>query len=43
MDSRIVREKVKGAYGISWSARVDRMTDNQVFAIYMRLVRDKKI
>lgn len=40
-----VRAAVKGAYPKSkgWAARIDRMQDSQVIAIYYRLVTEGKI
>lgn len=40
----MIREQVKQAYpGKAWHAKVGKMTDNQVFAIYSRLKRQGKI
>jgi hypothetical protein len=39
MDIRMVRQAVKGMYpNQTWATQVDRMADDQVFAIYMKNV-----
>ena len=39
-----LREKVKGLYNNpTWSDRVDRMSDKQVFAVYSRLINKPTI
>lgn len=38
------REQVKKAYpGDGWAARVNKMTENQVVAIFLRLKREGKV
>lgn len=39
-----IRELVKSAYkNKKWAAKVDKMTDAQVFALFIKFRRDKKI
>ena len=44
MTNANMREWVKSAYpGTNWAKKVDKMTDEQVLAIYQRLVQTGKI
>lgn len=45
MSATLERNEVKKAYPHSpfWAKRVDKMTDAQVIAIYLRLKREQKI
>jgi hypothetical protein len=45
MTSRQQRELIKEAYkrSTTWAAKVDKMNDNQVFAIFTRFKREGKI
>lgn len=45
MSGRIERERVKQAYPKSkaWASKVDKMTDSQVTAIFLRMKRERKI
>lgn len=44
MTNANMRDWVKSAYpGPNWAKKVDKMTDEQVLAIYMRLVQTGKI
>ena len=39
-----MRNAIRHAYpGTRWSERVDSMTDGQVYAVYMRLLKDGRI
>ncbi len=44
VSDQYMREKLKEAYsGKGWAEKVDRMSINQVLAIYRRFVEEKKI
>lgn len=44
MTSNAMRDWVKSAYyGRGWKARVDRMTDMQIVAVYNSLIKQGKI
>jgi hypothetical protein len=43
-EAMLRREKVKSAYKSSaWSARVDKMSDSQITAVYLRLRSEGKV
>lgn len=37
----LMREQIKQGYGPGWAKKVDRMPENQVIAIYLRMHRDR--
>lgn len=44
MNANQMRIELKRAYkGASWAAKVDKMSDNQVLAVYRRLQSQNKI
>lgn len=43
MGSQMEREAVKKIGGSAWRAKVDKMPDNQITAIYIRLKSEGKI
>lgn len=43
MGMNIERAALRGLYGKKWAERVDKMTDNQVLAIYRKFKAEGKI
>lgn len=44
MQIETMRQAIKNRYkGVAWDRKVDRMSDNQVMAIYMRLVEKNEL
>lgn len=37
------RLAIRGLYGPAWQARVDKMSDNQVIALYLKFKNEGKI
>lgn len=36
------RDALKRLYGPSWAGKVEKMSDNQVHSVYMRVIVNKK-
>ena len=44
MEVYIMRDWVKSAYpGLNWKAKVDKMSDSQIIALYYSLIKQGKI
>lgn len=44
MQDHIKRDKVRAAYdGPKWKAKVDKMSDRQIIALYFRFMKEGKI
>ena len=42
-DTYLKRDKLRNLYGESWKYKVDRMSDEQVIAIYLKFLKEGKI
>jgi len=42
MTTEQMRNAIRDRYGPSWSVRVEKMSDGQVYAIYNRILNEKR-